>query len=284
LKNEKTIPSDANEILQNFIEGIVHVDRSFITGLYVTGSIALQDYQAGKSDIDFVIVCNRRPDTKLQGQLSQVHHSIERKFKRSNLSCTYLTSDKLDVLYYDRSQVLSYHEGRLHQANFDMARVALYELKTIAITLYGLPTRQLQIGVDGRDVNRFLYKNINSYRKIWLATHAAIRKKKLQLILLPRLTEWVILGLARQLYTLRTGKITSKTSAGFYCLEQLPDKYHHILQQAIKIRADTRNYRLYVKPSYHVQPSLIRAAETLDCAQFLIDQFNKEYNLSAEKK
>jgi hypothetical protein len=284
LENEIKIPSDVHEILKNLIEGIVHVERDFIKGTYVTGSIALQDYHPGKSDIDFVILCDRLPGPELQRQLAEVHRNIERKFKRSNLSGTYLTTDNLDIQQNNAGLIFSYHDGRLQQSNFDMGPLTLYELKTTAITLHGLPTNQLPISVQRRDVNRFLYENINSYWKTWLASHAAFHKQKLLLILLPRLTEWVILGLARQLYTLRTGKITSKTTAGFYCLEQLPDQYHHIVQEAIKIRTDTRSHMLHLKPSYYVQPSLIRATETLGCAQFMIDEFNREYNLTIEDR
>jgi hypothetical protein len=211
-----------------------------------------------------------------------VHCTIEQRFKRANLSGTYLTFDNLDVEHCNTTPTLSYHEGILHESNFGMAPVTLYELRTIAITLLGIPAQQLPVAVHINDVNRFLYENINSYWKTWLTEHAAMEKKKLLLILLPRLTEWVILGVARQLYTLRTGKIASKTSAGYYCLEQLPNKYHTILQEAINIRGDVRKHRLYLKTSYYVQPSLKRTIETLDGAHFIIDQFNREYNPATE--
>ena len=54
------------------------------------------------------------------------------------------------------------------------------------------------------------------------------------------------------------------------------------MQEAINIRADVRKHRLYLKTSYYVQPSFKRALETLDCAHFIIDQFNREYNPATE--
>lgn len=163
-----------------------------------------------------------------------------------------------------------------------MAPVALYELRTIAITLLGERAQQLPVVVHTNDVNRFLYENINSYWKAWLTKHAAIYKKQMLLTLLPRLTEWVILGLARQLYTLRTAKIASKTAAGYYCLEQLPSEYHWILQEAIKIRSDNSQHKLHLKASYYVHPSIKRTTKTLECAHFIMNQFNEEYNAATE--
>jgi hypothetical protein len=76
--------------------------------------------------------------------------------------------------------------------------------------------------------------------------------------------------------------IASKTTAGCYCLEQLPSKYHWILQEAIKIREDDSRHMLYLKTSYYVQPSMKRTVATLDCAHYMMEQFNKEYNRATE--
>ncbi|MDQ3843156.1 MAG: DUF4111 domain-containing protein [Bacteroidota bacterium] len=273
-----TIPSPADEILKELIAGITKVKADFIKGLYLTGSIPLQDYHHGKSDIDFLLLCNELPDQEFRKQLSDIHRKVEQNFKHSNLSGTYLTPGSLGISNCYSTQTLSYHEKRLHPSYFDMAPIILYELKTIGITLLGIPAQHLPIVVHINQVNRFLFENINSYWKRWIDKHSTLYKKKLLLMLMPRLTEWVILGVARQLYTLRTGAIASKTSAGQYCLEHLPQKHHLIVQQAIKIRGDNHRNMLHLKSSYYVQPSIRRIIKTLDCAHFIIDQFNSEYN------
>ncbi len=272
------LPSPADKILGALIEGITKAKKDFIQGLYLTGSIPLRDYHPDKSDIDFLILCKELPDKEFRIQLSDIHRTIERKFNRSNLSGAYLTATSLDVHNFYSTQTLSYHDRRLHLSNFDMAPILLYELKTIGITFLGIPAQDLPIIVHINDVNRFLFDNINSYWKRWTSNHSTLFKQKLILLLIPRLTEWVILGVARQLYTLRTGEIASKTSAGRYCLEHLPQKYHPILQQAIKIRGDNHRHMLYLKHSYYVQPSIKRTIETLDCTNFIIAQFNSEYS------
>lgn len=165
-----------------------------------------------------------------------------------------------------------------------MAPVTLYELKTIAITLLGIPAQNLPVNVQIDDVNKFLFENINTYWKNWIAKHSSFSTNQLLLIFIPRLTEWVILGVARQLYTLRTGRIVSKTGAGYYCLEHLPNKYQAIVQEAIKIRKDNSKHVLTLKTSYYLHPSMQRYIETLDCAYFIIDMFNEEYKNRKENR
>src|SRR5688500_14076758 len=126
----------------------------------------------------------------------------------------------------------------MNVSTFEMASVTLHELRTTAVTLLGTPAHQLPVTIELKDVNAFLRDNINTYWKTWLAKHSSLFGRQLLLAFFPRLTEWTVLGLARQLYTLRTGKIASKTYAGYYCLEQLPDNYHRIIRDAIKIRND----------------------------------------------
>jgi hypothetical protein len=158
-----------------------------------------------------------------------------------------------------------------------MAPVTLLELKTTALTVLGPPAQSLPITLHPNEVEQFLYENINTYWKGWIAIHSALRPHQLLLLLVPRLTEWVVLGMARQLYTLQTGTITSKTEAGYYCLDHLSPAYRPIVQQAINIRKDTAKHPLQVKPSYYVAPSLKRCRRTLDCASFILEHFNEEY-------
>src|SRR5688572_4080799 len=62
-----------------------------IRGLYLSGSLALDDYRTGRSDIDFVAVC----DTALQGSelemLRRVHTELRRTLPGPELDGVYLT-------------------------------------------------------------------------------------------------------------------------------------------------------------------------------------------------
>jgi len=46
----------------------------------------------------------------------------------------------------------------------------------------------------------------------------------------------------RQYYTLREKKITSKVDAGRYALEHLPQEWHPLIQEAVRIREESNTY------------------------------------------
>lgn len=281
LKNETDIPDQVRLVMQHLISGIVKIKVGMVRGVYLTGSIPLNDYHPGKSDIDFVILCDELPNDVLQKRLEKLHKKTESKYK-TNLGGSFINHEALNISNQQSNLIVSYHESKMMLRHFEMAAITLYELKTTAIRMGGTEMDSLPIQISLKDVHQFLLQNINSYWKNWCDRHSTMFNKKLALIFLPGLTEWVILGLARQLYTLHTGKICSKTEAGYYCLKHLPSKYQPVIQAAIQIRNDNKKHRLVLKQSYVINPSLKRCNETLETAYFIIDKFNKDRVLNHE--
>ena len=271
------IPTNADTILKEFTNCVTATNPDFIIGIYLTGSISLNDFHPNKSDIDFLVLCKEPLTNELRFQIEKVHRKIEKRFKNSNLSGCYIIPENLNVHRSQTTKTLCYHEGKMKVSVFEMAPVTLYELKTTAITLWGTPARNLPVTVELKDVNVFLANNINTYWKSWVDERSSFLQRHLPIILFPRLTEWVVLGVARQLYSLQTGKIASKTEAGCYCLKHLPAKYHPIIQQAIEIRNDKRKHFPTINGSYYFRPSVKRFRETVACAGYIIEVFNEEY-------
>jgi predicted nucleotidyltransferase len=274
---KKEFPQVVHHITSELLARISKIDPVLVKGMYLTGSVALGDFHEDKSDIDFIILVENHPDKKLHPLLRQLHVSIEERYRKPNLSGCYITRENLDIGNAATVKVLQYNEGRLDERLFEMAEVTLYELKTTAVTTAGIPVAELPITIDLHQVLQFLHRNINSYWTARISGTRFLSVQTLQLILLPRLTEWIVLGVARQLYTLRTGKITSKTEAGAYCLENLPQQYHSIIREALEIRSNDDKQLFSPKPSYYIAPSLRRSAETIACASFIIRLFNQEY-------
>lgn len=272
------IDATAVGIIEELVAEIQKIDPDFIIGFYITGSIPVNDFHCNKSDIDFLILYSKIPGKEFQFQLNKVHKKIQKRLTKPDLSGFYLRFEELSSDNPQSINVLSFHEGRLSYSTFGMAMVTMLELKTIAHTVYGTHASDLPIAVGGKDIDDFLYDNINSYWKSWLRIHAKPGYSFLLLVFIPRLTEWVTLGVARQFFTLQTGKITSKTKAGYYCLNYLPHKYHTNIYEAIRIREDNKKlFYSSIKPSYYILPSVKRAKETLDCANFIIALFNQQY-------
>lgn len=270
------LPPPADEIVADFAEKICNIQPGFIEGIYLTGSLPLNDFYSNKSDIDFLVFCRELPDEKMAMQLKQIHKTIENKYQKPDLSGSYLTFESILTGEPESKRVLSYHEKKMRFQNFEMAPVSLSELKTNAITVVGAQANTLPIYIRPQKLNEFLYENINTYWKKWIKQYSSFFHRKIILLAFPRFTEWSVLGIARQYYTLQTGKITSKTEAGQYCLQHLPEKYHPIIKEAIEIRKDNRTYP-FVK-SYAIRPSFKRLMQTIECIHYLVATFNKAYH------
>ena len=274
--NTIKLPSPADRILPGFVSKISNIQPNFIDGVYLTGSIPMNDFYSNKSDIDFLVFCKELPNKKIASLLKHIHKEIEKEFHKPDLSGCYLASDSIQTDHPENIKVLSYHESSMCYETFQMAPISLSELKSNAFTVLGMKAETLPVIIKPIVLNNFLYENINSYWRKWIKQHSSFFNRKIILLIFPRFTEWVILGVARQLCTLQTGKIVSKTEAGNYCLAHIPAEFHPIIQEAIKIRKDNRTYP-FVK-SYAIKPSFKRLSQTIECANYIIALFNKIYH------
>src|SRR5687768_14671478 len=100
--NEFRLPGEVSATMSAYARLVDDQLPGRIRGLYLTGSLALDDYQAGRSDIDFVAVS----DTALQGSeldvLRRVHTELRRILRRQTpprpeLDGVYLTWPALAV-------------------------------------------------------------------------------------------------------------------------------------------------------------------------------------------
>ncbi len=267
------------EILKDdFCSGLLKFDSAgIILGVYLTGSISLNDFQPDKSDLDFVVLCTSLPVGEMFGNIKLLQHHLNDKFPKTQLNGVFLTPVHLQIDSAFQSEVLTLLEGQWKTEPFAMAPITLMELKHHAITLHGIPAEDLPVTIAREQVNTFLYENMNGYWKNWIRQHSFFFSKKMLLILFPGISEWVILGMARQWFTLVTGQIVSKTEAGYFCLSMMPDRFRPIIQEVITSRGHRYRSLMTFRNSYNVVPSWQRAQDTIACARYMLEQFNAAY-------
>ncbi len=275
MRETTTIPGPADKVVVEFADGLRRIVREQLVGIYLTGSLPLGDYCPNKSDIDFIVLCEALPGRSVAAQLKRIHRSIARKYPRALLSGSYLAADSIRTSSPEAIQALTWHEGALRRQVLPMAQVSLFELKSNAITLFGPEAATLPASVSADDLISFLHDNINTYWTGWIAQHASPLRRQVLLWLLPRLTEWAVLGVARQWCTLHMKKIISKTAAGRYCLDRVPEKFRPVIMQAIETRQDKRIYPVVGR--FAIRPSRTRMRQTVAFVLYMIDRFNREY-------
>lgn len=261
----------ADKTLAGFISQLLSVRKDLVKGVYLTGSIPLGDFRPGKSDIDFIVLLEQIPDKMTLLKFEDIHKRIRRRFRRPCLNGYYLTVEDFERSGEENKRTLpSFFEGKWYfNRPFELDLVTLFELKTISLTIYGPPASELPIRIGPGEVRAQLHQNINTYWAGWIKTHGSFSVSGLSLALFPRLTEWGILGVARQLYTLETGKIASKTGAGHYALDRLPRSFNDIILTAIEARKDDR---------LTLRPSIRRSKKTVECMAYMIAEFNRVFS------
>jgi hypothetical protein len=93
-----------------------------------------------------------------------------------------------------------------------------------------------QLWHDPVTLNAWTRDNLATYWSPWLASLDRLATRDDIAALIDEATEWGVLGVTRLHYTLATGVVTSKRGAGDYALDTFSQKWHPIVEEAIRIR------------------------------------------------
>lgn len=232
--------NNLKEATDRYVSGLLDVLPGLVEGIYLTGSIALEAYHEGKSDIDFTTVLSRRLQAdELEGILS-LHKSIERTYPKLVMEGHYVTANVLGKLPADVEPVPVYFGGTLKPASYEgINLVTWFTLKKHGVTLYGKPSNQLDFEVDLNLLRKKMHENLNTY---WVNWNNRIRNlfsiNGLSALFGERI-EWGVLGVSRLYYTFRENDIASKDKAGEYVLRYVPTTYVPVVKEALRIRRGT---------------------------------------------
>lgn len=172
-----------------------------LVAVWAHGSLALGDFQPGRSDLDLVAVVGERPTDTHQAGLQRVHETLIADVPLAdNLHCAYMARAELA----DPNQV---HPTWAHREMFDriVSPVSRRELAQGGLSLHGPAPAGLVPPVSDQDLTSYIRGDLRDYwyphterHDIWLRDI------------------WVDLGLltlARASVTLRDGRLISKREA-----------------------------------------------------------------------
>ena len=211
---------------------------NFLEGLYLYGSVALDDYVPGKSDIDFIAISRQRADPNELQRLSRIHRMLKASHPRANLSGIYVSWDDVGK---NRQQIPPFpyvDQNRFHeQGLYELNEVTWWQLKHKSVWVCGKPQEEIDLRIGVRQLQKSITLNAKNYWQPWIRRHSrAWSYQGWALACLPRLVEWGVTTVSRQFYTLSTGDVTSKTTATNYCLRHLPTRHHRLLNEVLEIR------------------------------------------------
>jgi predicted nucleotidyltransferase len=218
------MPMTLNEAIKIMTDKIVSVLAGNKPAIYLFGSVALDDFKLGWSDIDIAVltkheITEQQADTLvgLRQTMYYPGNPYFRLFEGGMLSAdAFLNDGNERTVYWGTS-------GQRITDNWKMDSFGMAELLDGGILLYG------------KDIRAKMIYPIYAQMRNDISHHVQMVRKYGDSV------DW-LLDIARGIYTLRTGKVIAKTAAGEWALENglCPDE--DAMQKAIAIRKEPQNY------------------------------------------
>ncbi len=223
------------EALEAWLEIHDEYSPGLIEGLYVVGSAALDDWQPN-SDIDIVAVCPIVPDDEQVAALRTAHEATVEAVGDVDIDGPRLTwrdvaGEPIDLI---RPWTLG---GEFHHNNecFELNPVMWHELAYQSQSMRGPERTDLTVAVESDSLSSFVRANTDGYwRSVAGAVGQALDDPD-RTEFPAEMTSWCVLGLARMLYTARTGSIASKTVAGRWLAAEHPE-FESLVAHAAAVR------------------------------------------------
>lgn len=220
------LPKPVTQVTGQLIELLDKHCPGQLSALYLVGSLALNDYQPGRSDIDFVAVFKDVPDI---AALSTVHAVLAQAFPRPFCDGLYLTASDLDGWpapfgpYAREGQVDPHSAEERHP-------VTWVTLVHHGIALRGQLPATGWIAADRDAARRHSRENLARYWRPWLDARKSEPDPSDDTI------AWGVLGVTRLHAAITTSQMLSKSGAGAYAMAQFPG-FAPIIAEALRLRA-----------------------------------------------
>jgi len=213
-----------------------------IGGLYLSGSLALDDYRTGRSDIDFVAVSDTALEPSELEILRQVHTELRRMLPAPKLDGVYLTWPALVAAPVGLSVPYCLRGQFETKGDFAINPVTWWTLHRHPLALRG-PAKPV-VHHDDQMLRQWCRDSLQNYWGSYVRSARGYGMTRFY-SLLRELAVWGVLGVARPHATIRTGNMISKTAAGAYALNMFPSRWSAIVREAIAGRggSDRSSYR-----------------------------------------
>lgn len=220
--------------IETMTRRIVEILESCSPSIYLYGSVVLDDFKFGWSDIDLLVLTEReiseiqaRQLVNLRQTLLEEHpeNRYYRLFEGGMLTRSACLANKADrVVYWGTS-------GERITTQYALDVFSLCELLDSGVLLYGKDIRNCFSHPSFDALKAGVQRHYETIRK-----YAGTSGRSFY-------TYGWLLDISRCLYTLRTGKIIAKTAAGEWALKEKLCPCEAVLAKALEIRKEPDRYR-----------------------------------------
>lgn len=227
------LPHEARAALGEYLAALDAALPGIACGIYLTGSAALGDWQAGRSDLDILTVTRQRLDDAELTALEALHSRLPGRPYRD---AVYIPAGAVgarpasaageDVPAPDGPvRFPSAVDGVFQRARYVPDPVLWATLDRHGLSVRGAPPGALRAGPGQDWLREWNHGNLQSYWRPWAANaRAAMAGHDPARPLPAQAVTWAALGPGRLHATITTGEIISKSAAAGYTARLLPQR------------------------------------------------------------
>jgi len=241
-----------NELLNTLLNYLSEILGNQLIGVYLHGSLALNDFKPDRSDIDLVVVTkNILPDDILE-KLKEIHQKItsSNSSYAKRIECIYIPIESLKNYKEENAYFPCLHiGGDFYTDGFGL--LEKHVLREKGIVIQGPEPKSFIKPVSANELKRAA---LNSLKEWWLPKlkdHSKLKADDYQV--------YAILTMCRALYTIQRGEITSKTAASQYAKQIFDHKWIELIDEAL---------------SWEIGKKFNRLSETLSYIRYVLIKLN----------
>lgn len=226
--------ADVNIVLRDFLSGVQAILGSRFRGMYLSGSLALGDFAAHRSDIDFIVVT----DGELSDDRFVALQGLHAGFDASGSPW----ATEVEVAYIPQDALRRYDPARARHPHIERGETLVmdhfhsdwilqrYILREHGVVVAGPDPRTLIDPVDAHDLRRAVAALGTSWLEPARHDPLALRHRGYQ--------AYMVLTLCRMLYTLNFGAVVPKPVAARWAQKALGERWAALIEQALTWRKD----------------------------------------------
>jgi hypothetical protein len=218
----RPLPDEVRDVMARYLRALDAALPGFASVVYLTGSVALDAFQPGRSDVDALVVTARPAGAADLAAIGAVHAGLRGR-------------PHVDAVYLDRVTFAAQPaDGRVvpYVVNGEFRAAApcgeLNPVLWLTLRRYGVPVRgpavgELGLRTDPAALRRWNLDNLRAYWQPW--AEGARRETASWAANAPvdgEVVSWGVLGPARLHFTLASEDVTTKAGAGAYLARHFP--------------------------------------------------------------